>query len=153
MSMEPEVCNCRRPDPVVVDDLSTCLACGALLPVNVPTNETETRPETLSYRWSRHLYSKNGQIGPPGAEATHEMGRLTLHALGNVRAYWHARLDLDKGKKSVRLINLSCGRYDDPIQCSIHHVDLADNPYYEAVSYTWADEAGDSTPSSYIYCS
>jgi hypothetical protein len=127
MSTELDFCNCRRPDPVVVDDLSTCMACGALF---------------------------QGKVSD--AEATHGMEWLTSDELSNphhIPAYKHARLDRDKGKKSVRLINLSHGSYDDPVQCSIHHADLADNPHFEAVSYTWADEKGDCALSSTIYCS
>jgi hypothetical protein len=81
MSSELDFCNCRHPDPVVVDDLSTCMACGALL---------------------------QGKVSD--AEATHGMEWLTSDELSNphhIPAYKHARLDRDKGKKSVRLINLS----------------------------------------------
>jgi hypothetical protein len=89
-------------------------------------------------------------------EIASESELLSTHELKHrpdVPAYKHTRLDHDKGQKSMRLINLVYGRYDDPIQCSIHHVNLADNPHYEAVSYAWADEAGDSTLSSTISCS
>jgi hypothetical protein len=76
---------------------------------------------------------------------------MDLKCQPNVPAYKHAKLDHGKGQKSIHLINLFFGRHDDLIQCSIHHVDLADKPHYEAVSYTWADETGDSTPSSTIH--
>jgi hypothetical protein len=49
----------------------------------------------------------------------------------------------------IRLIELHRGQGSDKIECSIQHVNLADNPQYEAISYCW----GDPTIRSTISCS
>jgi heterokaryon incompatibility protein (HET) len=49
----------------------------------------------------------------------------------------------------IRLIELHRGQGSDGIECRIRHVNLADNPQYEAISYCW----GDPTITSTIECS
>jgi hypothetical protein len=39
---------------------------------------------------------------------------------------------------------------DGIIRCTLHHVSLDENPTYEALSYTWADEKGDFTANKNI---
>ena len=41
--------------------------------------------------------------------------------------------------QSIRLLQLSRGERDDPIQCYLYEVRLHDWPLYEAVSYAWGD--------------
>jgi hypothetical protein len=41
---------------------------------------------------------------------------------------------------SIRLIDLLPGAEDDPLACHIRHVDLSDQPDYEAISYVWGSE-------------
>lgn len=41
--------------------------------------------------------------------------------------------------KSIRLLQLSRGERDDPVQCHLFEARLDDYPLYEAVSYTWGD--------------
>jgi hypothetical protein len=150
MESDTETCKCRRPDLVNIDDLWTCMACGALSSAKASTNEEQTSAKRIKT-------SPSDNRGDSGSiQFASESDWLNMDELrhrSNVPAYKHAKLGRDKGQKSIRLINLFFGRYDDPIQCSIHHVDLADRPHYEAVSYTWADETGDANLSSTIYCS
>ena len=39
----------------------------------------------------------------------------------------------------IRVICVSPGDGDEPLFCEIHHVDLDDDPSYEALSYVWGD--------------
>jgi hypothetical protein len=46
---------------------------------------------------------------------------------------------LSTDEKQIRTLILRAGKVADPIQCALHIVSLADEPYYEALSYTWGD--------------
>jgi hypothetical protein len=46
--------------------------------------------------------------------------------------------------KEIRLLILQPGREEDELTCDIIHVNLVDKPVYEALSYTWSTEEGDS---------
>src|SRR5437763_10861971 len=45
----------------------------------------------------------------------------------------------------IRLLVIHPGRFEDRIHCSLVRTNLDDAPLFEAISYTWADENGDST--------
>lgn len=45
--------------------------------------------------------------------------------------------------QEIRLIVVMPGEPTDRLLCEIVHVNLAENPQYQAVSYTWATEEGD----------
>ncbi|KAI3545866.1 hypothetical protein CSPX01_04790 [Colletotrichum filicis] len=53
--------------------------------------------------------------------------------------------------RKTRLIDLIGGSYHDPIRIELHIADLAVKPEYEALSYTWADENGDSSKCERVY--
>jgi hypothetical protein len=53
---------------------------------------------------------------------------------------------------SIRLLVLMPGEMDSPIQTYLAEFRLQENPPYEAVSYTWANEDGDCSVSSQIRC-
>ncbi|KZM19703.1 uncharacterized protein EKO05_0004039 [Ascochyta rabiei] len=55
--------------------------------------------------------------------------------------------------QEIRLVVLFAGGFLDDLSCKIVHVNLADNPVYEAISYTWADSEGDLALSQKISCS
>lgn len=67
-------------------------------------------------------------------------------------SYQYRRLNYTLGQE-IRLIELLPGLPSDDIRCNIVHVNLDDNPEFEAVSYTWATEDGDDTLSKTIYTS
>jgi hypothetical protein len=48
---------------------------------------------------------------------------------------------LDRTKKSIRLLTVTPGNSDDQIQCELTHADLDENPSFIALSYTW-DQGG-----------
>ena len=66
--------------------------------------------------------------------------------------YQYRRLNYTLGQE-IRLIELLPGLPSDDIRCNIVHVNLDDDPEFEAVSYTWATEDGDDTLSKTIYTS
>ncbi|KAK1528047.1 hypothetical protein CPAR01_12605 [Colletotrichum paranaense] len=53
--------------------------------------------------------------------------------------------------RKTRLLDLIGGSYHDPIRIELHIADLAVKPEYEALSYTWADENGDSSKCERAY--
>ncbi|KAF2856824.1 HET-domain-containing protein [Plenodomus tracheiphilus IPT5] len=60
-------------------------------------------------------------------------------------------LDHSNGE-SVRLVCLLPGDYQDQLCCELFHANLDLDIDYEAVSYTWATEAGDASLSESIAC-
>ncbi|RYP11466.1 hypothetical protein DL765_007775 [Monosporascus sp. GIB2] len=48
-------------------------------------------------------------------------------------------------RTELRILHLRAGRYSDDIVCDISTQDLSSSPQYEALSYTWATESGDTT--------
>jgi hypothetical protein len=65
--------------------------------------------------------------------------------------YQYRRLNYELGKE-IRVMILRPGEFEDPLCVDIAHVNLLDDPIYEALSYTWATEDGDASLSSEIYC-
>lgn len=57
---------------------------------------------------------------------------------------------LKKGD-NIRLLKLKPGAWDDPLQGDLDIVSLDTQPFYETISYTWADEHGDSTRCRPLY--
>ena len=53
---------------------------------------------------------------------------------------------------SIRLLTLFPGEMESAIEISLTEARFQDNPIYEAVSYTWATEDGDSSLRSQIRC-
>jgi hypothetical protein len=39
----------------------------------------------------------------------------------------------------IRILTLNPGSVSDPVECTLEHASLDDNPYYEALSYAWGD--------------
>jgi len=65
--------------------------------------------------------------------------------------YKYTRLNYELGLE-IRLVVLLPGAQADPICCEIIHVNLDDDPDYDAVSYTWATETGDISLSKTVRC-
>jgi hypothetical protein len=45
----------------------------------------------------------------------------------------------------IRLARLMSGRFEEPIVCELFHCGIGEKPF-QAISYTWADESGESEP-------
>jgi hypothetical protein len=65
--------------------------------------------------------------------------------------YHYRKLNYRLGLE-IRLVELLPGNSGDDIRCDIIHVNLDDDPLYDAVSYTWATEAGDTALSGMARC-
>ncbi|KAF2856823.1 hypothetical protein T440DRAFT_10373 [Plenodomus tracheiphilus IPT5] len=72
--------------------------------------------------------------------------------IGRSHPYRYTSLNYKLGRE-IRLVVLLPGITTDILRCEIVHVNLEDGPEYEAVSYTWATEDGNCSPSHVIYCS
>jgi hypothetical protein len=66
-------------------------------------------------------------------------------------SYEYKRLNYELGQE-IRLLVIKPGTADEPIRCDIIIVNLEDDPEYDALSYTWATEDGDSSPSGVVFC-
>jgi hypothetical protein len=66
--------------------------------------------------------------------------------------YEYTLLNYKLGQE-IRLLVVRPGEPSDQLQCDIVHVNLEDEPDYEAVSYTWTSDNEDATLSRSIYCS
>ncbi|KAH7073312.1 heterokaryon incompatibility protein-domain-containing protein [Paraphoma chrysanthemicola] len=63
----------------------------------------------------------------------------------------YRRLSYELGQE-IRLVILHPGEAEDRLICTIIHVNLLDEPRYEAVSYTWKDHTGDASFTGNLYC-
>jgi hypothetical protein len=54
--------------------------------------------------------------------------------------------------REVRLLVLYPGSSEEPLTGDIVEADLERRPLYDALSYTWADESGDSNRSEIFHC-
>ncbi|PMD32780.1 HET-domain-containing protein, partial [Hyaloscypha variabilis F] len=54
--------------------------------------------------------------------------------------------------ESIRLLTLLYGEFSSPIHVRLAEVRLSKKPQYEALSYSWATEGGDTSLSSQIVC-
>ncbi|KAJ4295575.1 hypothetical protein N0V90_007588 [Kalmusia sp. IMI 367209] len=75
----------------------------------------------------------------------------TDETVTEIQPYRYNKLNYVLGQE-IRLLIVEPGTADDPIRCEIITVNLRDNPPYEALSYTWATENGDASPSGIVYC-
>lgn len=78
--------------------------------------QTQTRPENLDSRQS---------VSQQGADDMPEFEYKPLEHVPN--------------RPSIRLVTLQPGQHDDMIKVELTHTALAENPRYEALSYTWGD--------------
>jgi hypothetical protein len=65
--------------------------------------------------------------------------------------YSYTQLRYELGQET-RLVEISPAIVNDGFKCKIIHVNLADNPQFEALSYTWADQKGNTGLTERIYC-
>ncbi|GAB1311762.1 Heterokaryon incompatibility domain-containing protein [Madurella fahalii] len=72
-------------------------------------------------------------------------------SLLGIKAYRYLPLDLENGRY-IRVLVLKAGWPDEPLCCALEHVNLQQDPVYEALSYTWADESGDDSLCRSIQC-
>ncbi|XPS71674.1 hypothetical protein M3J09_003851 [Ascochyta lentis] len=66
--------------------------------------------------------------------------------------YQYRKLNYILGQE-IRLVNIHPGQPLEPVTCDIIHVNLEDDPEFEAVSYTWANGDEDKSLSEKIHIS
>src|SRR5438045_761334 len=59
-------------------------------------------------------------------------------------------LPLDPQLREIRLLTLSSGRPDEPLQCHLYTTCLTTRPIYKALSYVWGDPASSKTPGNIL---
>ncbi|KAH6878208.1 heterokaryon incompatibility protein-domain-containing protein [Alternaria rosae] len=74
-----------------------------------------------------------------------------VHTSEATALYKYKNLDHKLGRE-LRLVLLLPGNSEDALWCEIIHVDMDHDPEYDAVSYTWATEDGDSRLTKAIFC-
>jgi len=70
---------------------------------------------------------------------------------GATCSYKYTKLNYKLGYE-VRLVLLLPDDSQGTLRCEITHVNLDDDPVYDAISYTWATEDGHTTLSNAILC-
>jgi Heterokaryon incompatibility protein (HET) len=114
---------CTHPDIRKFDGIRCCLSCGfALLELNAVSHKDDKASADESQEFQ------------PAAQP-----------------YKFKRLNYELGRE-IRLIRLLPGFPDEDLHCSVLHVDLDDDPKYEAVSYTWATQDGKTNMSGRVMC-
>lgn len=53
---------------------------------------------------------------------------------------------LDPSRNQMRVLHLSPGRDTDELRCTLTTVSLREDPKYEALSYVWGENTGDTLP-------
>lgn len=75
---------------------------------------------------------------------------VKIASTGALPQHHYVELNSSLGQE-IRLVVLLPGRATEPVRCDIVHVNLEDDAYFEAVSYTWATEYGDDTKSGTVH--
>jgi hypothetical protein len=156
----PVESHCRHTDFRTFDQGRICLACGE------PEHETKpgVKPERPEHELLNLEEIYRNECRHPDirklsdyrtclacGETVFERSSSTdSHVAAGGPSHVYHRLNYALGQE-IRLINLLPGEPSDPVRCQMLHVNLQDDPAYEAVSYTWATEDGDDSLSKAVY--
>lgn len=121
-----DLCECPAPYTYVLDGDPFCDGCGRLV-----VHYSTVRGKVVNRTPSAAI--KTSDPRPP---------------LQHANPYIYHPLE----EGQIRLLILDPGSFRDDIQCTIVHADFNNLPQFDAISYTWADETGDATHCSQIYC-
>jgi hypothetical protein len=117
--------NCAHPDVRTFHNLRCCLSCG--LAVHTTCEDTgsdeDTHPKTPINQDARRLTSR----------------------------YVFKKLNYSLGQE-IRLVLLQSDSYHEDLRCKIIHVNIDDNPEFDAVSYTRAGQDGKIQMDSRVIC-
>ncbi|KAK1752519.1 heterokaryon incompatibility protein-domain-containing protein [Echria macrotheca] len=153
--------NCGNPMVTIQQGTPRCLACRRSPPkepacsreqsgtfVQPPPDESLGHlnlwwPSTVAY----HGAAPTRTSPAPGANAPVGLNRLETTSSTRLVAY-HQRLRYNE----IRLIHLSPSPFENaPLHFGLATYRDNDYPDYEAISYTWGDDTGDSTPCVPVY--
>ncbi|KAK2033922.1 hypothetical protein LX32DRAFT_648877 [Colletotrichum zoysiae] len=169
---------CRNPDVVFPDglDVPYCQSCGETAAVDKAKNEaldgTPSQPPSnanFELRWPSSLpfveVDEASHLAVDGELPTTEIGSSSTTTdqdqqssfdLVPAKAVSPGGASVASSYESlfarrIRILRLLPGAYGDPIRGDLRTVDLASKPEYEALSYTWADQSGDTSRSQLIF--
>ena len=170
--------NCQRPDIFKSAGYNSCLNCGAtyydtnsILQTNHSTRsdseaELSDEDDIINFEHHETIFSAfEEEDGDYDAdfllEGEFESDHYGLEILANSKQYLsaagsrapHFVYKRINQKEELRLLRIQqTTDVDSPIQCTITHETLHQVlPPFEAISYTWADESGDSAKKATIY--
>jgi Heterokaryon incompatibility protein (HET) len=118
---------CAHPDIRNFGDVRCCLSCGFAI-VSVEDQKDNNSVSDITRKMDNHNSSPS-----------------------IVQPYRYRKLNYELGQE-IRLFVLQFDLYEEPLRCKILHSNLDDNPTFEAVSYTWANQNGVTSMSKYIVC-
>ncbi|KAF5573912.1 heterokaryon incompatibility 6 OR allele [Fusarium pseudoanthophilum] len=100
------------------------------------STEQAGQPENNTLSWSSKLYR---QVGFSAKKTWQDRGDIIRHFKelftgAGLNGLSYAPLPTSS---SIRLLEVKPGNPSEMLQCSLHTVDLVDNPKYHALSYTW----------------
>ncbi|GKT57761.1 hypothetical protein ColTof3_05100 [Colletotrichum tofieldiae] len=112
----------------VEDNDATHIDVESVLPVEEPSSSSNTTKQNQS---------------PPSSAAP---ANSSNHGRGPTRPLYERLF-----ARKIRILRLLPGAYGDPIRGELLTKDLAFKPEYEALSYTWADQSGDTSRTQRIF--
>jgi hypothetical protein len=74
-----------------------------------------------------------------------------IHTRDATASYQYTKLNYKLGRE-IRLVLILPGSSEDALRCEMIHVNLDDDPVYDAVSYTWATQDGDASLCMTVQC-
>ena len=165
--------SCKRPDVYPAGDCCHCSNCDTLAPLDqvVPaaTRFIPALPELpahgeIHFTWPESVQFWDDQDIPVSSSAA---GGEKLGATGICQCYTKAdkisrQIQSSASKlrgvygtlqstDQIRLLLLSKGSFDDPVHGTLMIAQLSSNVKFQALSYTWADAAGDDSHSEAIF--
>ena len=165
--------SCKRPDVYPAGDCCHCSSCDTLAPVD-QVNPDATRfipalpelpahgeihftwPESVQF-WDdqdNHISSSVAGGKKLGATGTcqcytkvDKISRQLQSSASKLRGVYATLQSTDQ----IRLLLLSKGNFNDPVHGTLLIARLSGNIKFQALSYTWADSAGDDSHSEVIF--
>ncbi|KAF5627271.1 heterokaryon incompatibility 6 OR allele [Fusarium tjaetaba] len=100
------------------------------------STEQAGQPENNTPSWSSRLYR---QVGFSAKKTWQDRGDIIRHSKELFTGAGPNGLSYSQlpTASSIRLLEVKPGNPSEMLQCSLHTVDLVDNPKYHALSYTW----------------
>lgn len=146
---------CRHRDIRDFDGIRTCLACGDVVfddHSSLAPDDTTSPRDMLATCTHSDIRKFNGiRTCLACGEAVFDNSHLSATPTeAQSDTYQYNKLNYILGQE-IRLLIVEPGEPDDPIHCDIVTFNLEDDPAYEAVSYTWATESGDSSLTETIH--
>ncbi|OTB02604.1 hypothetical protein M426DRAFT_322525 [Hypoxylon sp. CI-4A] len=154
---------CRKPHILLADRIPFCANCGNIASFDVNSVASFDTPDTaeschrdLDLTWPSSVsYITNPALREDEHIIPGVLQRSKLIDPRNAPLQPHAfesqNYESLQAGDNIRLLRLEKGFWDDPLHGTLISSPLDSQISYEAVSYTWADENGDSKRSCILY--